>query len=148
MILDEVHGVLVEKLRLPKDKADRRIAVMREHFEDAIVEGFDGLIPAMTNNEKDRHVLAAAVAAGADAIVSCDRRGFPKECVAPYDIEWLSPDDFLVHQFHLEADMLHEKIKHQALARRKTVTEQLDALERSAPTVVGLMRDYIISEQA
>jgi predicted nucleic acid-binding protein len=148
MILDEVHGVLVEKLGRSKDQADRRIRVMNEHFEDALVEGFEGLIPAMRNNEKDRHVLAAAVATGADAIVSCDTSGFPEQSLAPYRIEWLSPDDFLVHQFHLEPDLLHEKIKHQALARGKTVNVQLDALHSSAPTFVRLMRDYITSEQA
>ena len=31
------------------------------HFADAWVEGYETLIPAMTNHPKDRHVLAAAI---------------------------------------------------------------------------------------
>jgi hypothetical protein len=37
---------------------------MRFHFPEADVFGYEELIPAMGNHPKDRHVLAAVVAAG------------------------------------------------------------------------------------
>ena len=61
-------------------------------FPDAMVEGFEELIPAMTNHEKDRHVLAAAVKCGAHAIVSDNQKDFPPESMAPYNLECLTAD--------------------------------------------------------
>jgi hypothetical protein len=31
---------------------------MHEYFGDAVVRGYEPLLPTMTNHEKDRHVLA------------------------------------------------------------------------------------------
>ncbi|MEU4773363.1 hypothetical protein [Micromonospora sp. NPDC023644] len=68
---------------------------MREHFPEAMVSGYEHLINEMTNHPKDRHVLAAAVAADAEAIVTANLRDFPDHALAPYAIEVLHPDDFL-----------------------------------------------------
>jgi hypothetical protein len=43
---------------------------MATYFPDARVTGYEELIGSMTNHRKDRHVLAAAVAGRADALVT------------------------------------------------------------------------------
>jgi predicted nucleic acid-binding protein len=85
---------------------ERRLSQMRQAFPEAIVEGFDFLIPAMTNDEKDRHVLAAAVSAGVNQVVTQNTRDFPQESADPYEIEIRSPDEFLLNVVDLvsEAD--------------------------------------------
>ena len=93
---------------------DRRIETMVNAYPDAIVDGFEELIPAMKNREKDRHVLAAAVKCGANAIVSDNRKHFPKEFLAPYNPECLTADDFLVHQYHLDPDAFINVLRAQA----------------------------------
>lgn len=45
-------------------RIDHLIAQLREHFGDAWVEGCESLIPTMTNEPKDRHVVAAAARSG------------------------------------------------------------------------------------
>ncbi|GGL41861.1 PIN domain-containing protein [Planomonospora parontospora] len=63
----------------------RRVDAMNAAFESAMVTGYERLIAEMTNHPKDRHVLAAAVHADADAdlIITFDLlpalkgRGFP-----------------------------------------------------------------------
>src|SRR5438132_13997745 len=62
----------------------------------SIVEDVPGLTPERLQNPKDRHVLAAAVEAGADLIVTHNLRHFPPEACGPHDIRVRSPDDFLV----------------------------------------------------
>ncbi|MGA4687353.1 PIN domain-containing protein [Micromonospora sp. AB353] len=57
-ILDEVRRNLPPSVL--GVKAERRIEVMREHFPEAMVSGHEHLIAEMTNDPKDRHVLAAA----------------------------------------------------------------------------------------
>jgi hypothetical protein len=47
-------------------------------------------------NPDDRHVLAAAIRAGADVIVTYNLTDFPAETLARFDIEALHPDDFPV----------------------------------------------------
>lgn len=54
------------------------------------MEGYDLFIPAMANHPKDGHVLAAAAVCGAQTIV------------APWNVEAQSPDEFLIHQYHLD----------------------------------------------
>lgn len=49
------------------------------------------------------------------------------ECLAQYDIDRMSPDDFLVHQYHLNPGTVLDKIDAQAAAireTRKTVIER------------------------
>jgi hypothetical protein len=61
-ILTEIGNTL-SKFGKSQEQIDRRLSRMREAFPEAIVEGFEFLIPAMSNDAKDRHVLAAAVRA-------------------------------------------------------------------------------------
>lgn len=83
-------------------------------YPDALVDGFHGLIPAMTNDDKDRHVLAAAVKCGAHAIVSDNKRHFPAESLSPYTLECMTADEFLVHQYHLNPDSFINVLTEQA----------------------------------
>jgi hypothetical protein len=43
----------------------------------------------------DRHVLAAAIHARAETIVTFNRKDFPAAALAPYDIEAQHPDEFV-----------------------------------------------------
>jgi predicted nucleic acid-binding protein len=81
---------------------DRTIAMMKHHFRDAMVTGYEHLIPSMTNNEKDQHVLAAAIVGRADVIVTNNVRHFPEASCAPYNIDVQRADQFLCYQWDVE----------------------------------------------
>ncbi|GAA1349163.1 hypothetical protein GCM10009595_07560 [Falsarthrobacter nasiphocae] len=74
---------------------------MQLSFPTAMVEGFDDLTDSMTNDPKDRHVLAAAVRGIAELIVPSNVKDFPRAACAPYDIDVRTPDDFLTDQLDL-----------------------------------------------
>jgi hypothetical protein len=112
-ILEELRRTLAEFGRSPA-QIDRRIETMLNAYPDAMVDGFEGLIPAMTNQENDRHVLAAAVKCGAHAIVSDNKKDFPGESLSPYNLECLTADDFLEHQYHLDPDVFINVLRVQA----------------------------------
>jgi len=61
---------------LPAELVDRRIRQMTWAFPDAMVTGYESLVDAMTNHPKDRHVLAAAVRANAEVIVTFNLSDF------------------------------------------------------------------------
>jgi predicted nucleic acid-binding protein len=79
----------------------KRVSTMRLYFPDAMVDGYDDLIDGMTCDEKDRHVLAAAVRANAEVLVTFNLRDFPDESLEPFEIEAVHPDEFLLDQLDL-----------------------------------------------
>lgn len=139
-ILRELRSTL-QRMGYTPAQAERRIAAMESAFEDANVTGYECLVGAMTNDSKDRHVLAAAVRGGAHAIVTSNVKHFPAESVRKYDIGVLTPDDFLVHQFHLNQDLLAEKVVAQALARGVSLADLRARLSKWAPSAVRLLAD-------
>jgi hypothetical protein len=104
-ILAEVERNLIGKFGVPTEKVSRRLGRMRSAFPNALVEGYEDLIPAMTNHPKDRHVAAAAVRGGAALIVTANLRDFPPESLSQYDIEAVHPDNFLQDQLDLDCEV-------------------------------------------
>jgi hypothetical protein len=94
---------------------------MTEAFPDAMVEGFEELIPAMRSHDKDRHVLAAAVKGGAHAIVTDNEKHFPAQSLSPYNLECLTADKFLVYQYHLDPDAFIAALREQAADIKSTL---------------------------
>jgi predicted nucleic acid-binding protein len=90
-------------VRATEDEAlvEKRVSTMERYFPDAMVAGYEDLVPIMTNDEKDRHVLAAAVRGGAEVLVTFNLKDFPPRSVEPFDLEIVHPDDFLLDQLDL-----------------------------------------------
>ena len=71
-------------------------AVMRRAIPDALVTGYEVHIPNLTlPDPDDRHVLAAAITAAADVIVTFNLKDFPAATLALYGMEAQHPDAFL-----------------------------------------------------
>ena len=74
----------------------RTQAVMHRSIPDALVRGYASLIPDLVlPDPDDRHVLAAAIIAKADVIVTFNLRDFPGSALVPHGIEAQHPDVFL-----------------------------------------------------
>ncbi len=75
-IMDEAHRALTQRIpkKWPKASADRWRAAITLAFPEASVSPSTALIAKVTNHPGDRHVLAAAIEAGAQEIVTsnCD----------------------------------------------------------------------------
>ena len=85
---------------------------MDEALPQALVTGYEGLIPNITlPDPDDRHVLAAAITGRADVIVTYNLKDFPEEALAPYGIEAQHPDVFLNHQRTLAENLFLDIIK-------------------------------------
>jgi predicted nucleic acid-binding protein len=132
-ILEEVRRNVAAS-GVPTDRVDRRIAHMRRYFPDADVTGYEHLVDGMTNDPKDRHVLAAAVRASAEIIVTFNLRDFPEAALKPFDLTAVHPDDFLLNILDAHPALVLEMLEDQAGAYRRdptTVSGLLPLLERS-----------------
>lgn len=115
-ILDEVERSLIRRQRTSVDGARRLRAAMEAAFDAAAVPAdiVDRLEPTMTNDAKDRHVLAAAVGSEAQSIVTFNVADFPDASLAPWAIEAIHPDEFLRELFDLDPALACRIISSQA----------------------------------
>ncbi len=82
---------------LDETRIARRFAAMNVAFEDALVDGSEHLETSIVlPDPDDRHVVARAVAAGADAIITNNVADFPATAIAPFNLEIIRLDDFLL----------------------------------------------------
>ena len=133
-ILAELERNLVEEAGLDERQVRHRLDEMSRAFTDAQVTGYRTLVSSMTCDEKDRHVLAAAVRANVEALVTFNLRDFPRSAVDPYDIRVVHPDDFLLDQLDLHPVRTREAIERQASAyakRTMSFDDLLGALSRA-----------------
>ncbi|MGI8551388.1 MAG: PIN domain-containing protein [Dehalococcoidia bacterium] len=145
-ILQEVQRALVASGRVTPKQASYRTEAMTRAFPEAAVTGYEPLISRMTNDLGDRHVLAAAVAADAQVIVTRNLRHFFCEALEPWGVVAQSPDRFLTQLFELQPDTMVEVVRDQAASlfrQPMSVARVLDGLEKNAPIFVNRMREKI-----
>jgi predicted nucleic acid-binding protein len=110
------------------------VAALRRAFRDAWVEVADELIAEMDNVPEDRHVLAAAVAAEAQVLVTANTAHFRSaRYVGSGRIVVLDPASFLVSVLEEHQELMAAVLEHLASNRRlvNTVADVLDALDRN-----------------
>lgn len=139
-ILDEVF----ENLRGNRpDLAPGALARTRElmvcAIRDCLVTGYEPLMAGLElPDPDDRHVLAAAIRARAQVIVTNNLKDFPHEQLAQWDIEPKSADEFVSDQIDLNAKVVWSCVQQIADTWRNppgTTADVLRSLERS-----GLLR--------
>lgn len=143
MILEELKRNLIETGKTNSQQADRLVMAISQAFPDAIVQNFEPLISLMNNDQKDRHVLAAAVKAEAQIIVTSNLTDFPDHTLSPFRIKARSPDQFLTYLFSHKPQMMKEVLSEQAAQMKrpaKTVSDVLNTLAVDAPNFVELVR--------
>jgi predicted nucleic acid-binding protein len=136
-ILDEVARNLIADARASEQQARNLIDAMRDAFDEATVpeDAITKLEPAMTNDPNDRHVLAAAVASDAQAVVTLNLKHFPTEACEPFAVEALRPDSFLLDLYGLDSDRVFDVIERQAAVLSRPPMTTNDLLDRLAATV-------------
>lgn len=130
-------------------QVDARIAAMQGAFEDATVTGWEPLVEGIVlgDDPDDRHVVAAALRGGADAVVTANVRDFPVGAVCALGLHVVGPDDFLLDLADLHPPTMVDVIRSQARATQHpplTPHEVLDALARAGvPRFAAWMRTLV-----
>ena len=131
-IQDEwVRSLLKRRPDLEEAALRRTCALMAQAVPDSVVQGWQHIEPDLTGlpDADDRHVLAAAICGHADAIVTFNLADFPAAALAPFGVEALHPDDFLLNQLDLNPIAALKSIK---AMRARWRNPQLSALDLAA----------------
>ncbi len=137
----EMTKTLRTKLKRTVVEAEHRRDQMNAAFPEATVTVPPELLRAVEciPDKDDRHVLAAAIMARADAIVTQNTRHFPKECLDKYGVLCQTADDFLIHQYHLCEQMILDKLDDQGAGISQDRAFVISSLRISAPGFVKLL---------
>ena len=138
-IIAEVQRTLEGKFAITPARTARLESKLREHFPEAWVEGFEALLPQMTNHPKDRHVLAAAVHSKSRSIVTYNLRDFPPEATKPWRVTAMGPSTFLKRLYRTDEALVIETLREQAADVRQTFEQQLKVLHPAAPAFVEMV---------
>jgi len=132
-ILDECfRNILSNRPELDGSALQRTRELMNRAIPDVLVTGYEELIEGLhLPDSNDRHVVAAAIRAGAQVIVTANLEDFPNDRLAPYGIEAQHPDEFILHQIDLAAGLVCTAVSEQAASLKhppRTLAEVLDSL--------------------
>ena len=130
---------------MTRERAARFEAALKEAFPNAMVEVPEDLIEQMTNDPGDRHVVAAAVIAKAQVIVTSNLRDFSPASLNPWGIVALHPDVFLNRLYEIAPDSMANLVLQQAEDLKNpplSVDELLVRLREEVPVFADRIQRY------
>lgn len=142
-ILQETHATHVGKLDWPTKLADSFRDSLEAAFPDAAVKDYEQMIPILENDEKDRHVLAAAIRANVELIVTFNLRHFPAHALVKWGIRAIHPANYLITLYEIAPGIMVQKLEGMARKRGKTLEEVLISLSVSVPIFSHYMVDAL-----
>jgi hypothetical protein len=142
-IIRETTRTLELRLDWPKPLIAHFETELRAQFSEAWISGHEPLIPRMTNDAKDRHVVAAAVHGESPIIVTFNLRHFRPEHLGPWGIRALHPQSFLIEIFRREESMVLRKLEQQAADRSRTLHQLLNILNTTVPEFAATVASAI-----
>ena len=132
-ILDECfRSILEDRPDLDESALKRTRELMIKAVPDGMVTGCADLIEGLTLSDvDDRHVLAAAIRASAQTIVTLNLADFPSAVLGSLGIEVQHPDDFVLDAIDLAPGQV-----------ARCIREQVAALKNPSMSVEGCCRAY------
>ncbi len=127
-----IRNLLKNRPDLSSEQLERTRRLMDSTVRDCLIAGYEQLIPTLQlPDPDDRHVLAAAIACDADAIVTFNLQDFPTSILDEHSIAAMHPDDFVCDLCMTSPEVICETLqRHRLRLKRpaKSVEEYLSTL--------------------
>jgi predicted nucleic acid-binding protein len=126
-ILDEMSRNLREAMGFSADQTDRLERLMNDYMEHALVEvtaEAEAEVADVVMDAKDRHVLAAAISAEADILLTDNTPHFPMAWMDERGLELIGAGDLLIRL----AESMPNKIRSAHAMTLKYTTKSEDAV--------------------
>ena len=92
---------------IPVERLSAIRRLMNAALPGATVVGYEDLVPTVSlPDPDDRHVVAAAITAGASVIVTWNLRDFPATALKKYGLRRQTPDAFLAELYDGAPDLI------------------------------------------
>ena len=143
-----VNALLQKQPDLDPNRIERTVQLINQAVPDCLTTGYEHLIDQLDlPDPDDRHVLAAAIRAGAQCIVTLNLKDFPKSALERFEISARHPDDFVLDLADLEPGVVIAVVKQQRAALKNPPFEPeafIDCLRRQGlPVVAAFLEDEV-----
>ncbi|MEL6710603.1 MAG: PIN domain-containing protein [Pseudomonadota bacterium] len=102
-----IRNLLIKRPDLNRKQLEAQRDLMIRAIPDSVLSGYDAIVPLLTlPDPDDRHVLAAAIYAKAERIITASLRDFPAEVLTRYQCIAQHPGDFIVSLLDDETDQV------------------------------------------
>jgi len=129
-IFDEWKEVMIRK-GVSKEEANKRINKANLAFPYACVKNYESLIENLKlPDEKDRHVLAAAIKTNANLIVTNNLKDFPASYLDSFGLKAKSLDDFFTDIIDLNQETAVEAFKEMVLYKKNPPLDTFEVLDK------------------
>jgi predicted nucleic acid-binding protein len=129
-----MQSLLKDRPDLPRARVERTRDRMNAYVRDCLVTEYEDLIEALTlPDPDDRHVLAAAIRAHADVIVTYNLDDYPRDILQGYRIEAQHPDEFVSRLLDVAPSTVYWAVRQQRENLKnppRTAEQLLETLER------------------
>lgn len=116
---------------IPDEEIKKRLNNAQLAFPDALVDNYETLVSSLElPDQKDRHVLAAAIKINANIIVTNNMKDFPKEYLASFGLTAKTADDFITDTIDLNTDLALEAFRALVLNRTNPNLDEYEILDR------------------
>lgn len=128
-IFDEWKDVMQRK-GISFEEIEKRVNKANLAFPDALVQNYECLVGHLDlPDEKDRHVLAAAIKTNAHVIVSNNIKDFPEVVLENYGLKIKSADDFLMDIIDLNAETAIKAFREMVLNKKNPDLDEYEVLD-------------------
>jgi len=149
---DDIHdewmrSLLKNSSDVNQENLERTRRLMDAYVDDCLVTGYESLIDALQlPDPDDRHVLAAAIKAKASFIVTFNIRDFPQTVLDSFQIQAITPDEFVMRLIDEDYHEILKLVKRQRENMKQppmTIEEYLAMLEQQRlPETVAFLREH------
>lgn len=142
-----IRNVLKNRTDILPEQLERTRALMNANVRGCLVYDYEAIEPGLSlPDPNDRHVLAAAIQCGAQAIVTFNLKDFPSDELDKYGVEVIHPDTFVQNQLGLHPGLVCHVVKTHRLSLKKppkSIGDYLATLESQGLVVsADLLRGY------
>lgn len=142
-IFDE-WKVVMERKGIAEQEANKRVQKANLAFPDAMVQNYEKLIESLElTDEKDRHVLAAAIKTNANLIVTNNIKHFPEEYLQSFRLSAKSADDFLTDTIDLNQEQAVDAFREMVLNKKNPPLDEYEVLNQLRKIALNNTANYL-----
>lgn len=135
---------VMKKKGVSEEEASKRVEKANLAFPDALVLNYGSLIENLKlPDEKDCHVLAAAIKTNADIIVTNNIKDFPPEYLETFGLKATTADDFLTDIIDLNHEKAIAAFKEMVLNKKNPRLDEYEVLNQLRNSNLNSTANYL-----
>ena len=144
-IFDEWMEVMIRK-GVQENEALKRTKKVNEAFPDELVENYEPLIETLKlPDNKDKHILAAAIKTNASLIVTNNLKDFPKDYLSSFGLSAKCADDFFTDIIDLNHEKSIKAFRHLVINKKNPPFNEFQVLDIFRSNGLKDTADYLHS---